>query len=260
MATPTFEDSAQTAQFIFRGTVEEVGASSVAAVASSDATVVVRVDHVFHEPSALAGHAGQNVTVRLREPGSLRQGDQAVFFTEPLVFGEGLALREVDRHPAEDAPEVLARRVSAARADRADFQMQDHVARADVIVTGRVADVRPAAQARRLTAEPAGRVSEHDAQWTEAVITVDSVVKGEPPTGETVVLFPASQDIAWRRTPKFRPGQEGVFLLHRQESTPELASVPAAEAQPAFTALHSEDVRPPEEAERVRRATGGLHA
>ena len=136
-----------------------------------------------------------------------------------------------------------------------ESELQDQVARADVIVGGRVADVRPPMPQRGLAAEPNQPISEHTAYWTEAVITVDSVLKGEAPPGETVVLFPASFDIAWAGAPKFHVGQEGVFLLHRQETTPELAAATAVGGAPAFTALDPLDVQPPEDLDRLRELT-----
>jgi hypothetical protein len=58
------------------------------------------------------------------------------------------------------------------------------------------------------------RISEHDPIWHEAVVHVESVEKGSTRQKQVVVRFPGSNDVRWRNHPKFRPGQQGVFLLN----------------------------------------------
>jgi hypothetical protein len=254
MSTTAFDEDAQAAEFVFIGVVEELrGISPGDTVEPNNAAAIVRVEEVLHSPDVLVGYAGQLVTVLLREPGRVQTGERAVFFTNGLSFGETLVVQEVNHHPPDGEPAALAGRVSDARTSRTQREMQDQVSRADVIVSGRVADVRTPAAARGLAAAEPGRpVSEHDPMWTEAVIAVDTTVKGEQPQGETIVLFPASEDVAWAHVPKLHPGQEGVFLLHRQERIPELAGAAMVGQQPAFAALDPLDVQPSEELDRVR--------
>jgi hypothetical protein len=67
--------------------------------------------------------------------------------------------------------------------------------------------------------QPAGTlqlpITEHDAQWHEAVIEVTAVHKGRRVPRSIKVRFPASTDVAWARAPKLHAGQEGTFLLKR---------------------------------------------
>jgi hypothetical protein len=58
-------------------------------------------------------------------------------------------------------------------------------------------------------------VSEHDPKWREAVIEVAETHKGTFAKRQVVIRFPASTDVAWRRAPKFKAGQEGYFMLHQ---------------------------------------------
>jgi hypothetical protein len=139
-----------------------------------------------------------------------------------------------------------------------DPALQERVADADVVVTGKVSAVRlPAETAPGPTmasAAPAApkRISEHDPLWREAVIHVDSVVKGEHPDDTVVVRFPSSTDVRWHKAPKFHPGQEGVWMLRKQEvhthPAAGLAAVPraagAVAAVPAYTALNPLDFQP----------------
>lgn len=246
------DSSLQSAAFAFRGTVEHVGAATEAAIAASDATAVVRVDQVLLAPEALAGFEGQLVTLEMQQAGSVQQGEEAVFFANPWLFGETLALHEVGHQPVD----ALAT-IDLAKA-RADAALRERLDRAELVVIGRVADVRALPSSGMAGAAGPGlaRESEHDPHWREAVLAVDNAIKGEPPAGETVLLFPASEDIAWARAPKFEPGQEGVFVLHRGEDVPGLRAVTAL-AAPAYIALEPLDVHPPEAAERVAELVSG---
>jgi hypothetical protein len=245
----TFDASAQAADFSFRGTVESLHAATEAAIEPSDETVVVKVDDVLHAPEAVTGFAGQRVTVRLQEAGSVSEGEEAVFFADGWIFGDTLALQEVAHFPVEG--EGLAARVGDARTAGADALARDRVNRGNLVVRGRVADVRPPGGAAEGVA--AGRpgeaapVSEHDPAWMEAVVAVDETLKGSPPEGETVVAFPSSMDVAWAHVPKFVPGQEGVFILHRAEDVPQLAAAPGR-----FLAPTRGDVLAPDQTERVK--------
>jgi hypothetical protein len=253
MTDTNYEQAARAAEFIFRGTVERVQATTMDEVEASERTAVVHVDQVLHAPAAFAGLEGQSITVRLSEPGSVQEQEQAVFFANGWLFGDSLAVREIHHQPVEHAPEALASRIAEARSTKAELEMQDRVARADVIVSGRISDVRPPAASVAAARPPqAGPVSEHDPNWMEAVVTVENTIKGQLPSEskETVILFPSSFDVAWADAPKFHAGQEGVFLLHRQERAPELAPTVAAEG---YVALNPLDVRPKDQAERMQR-------
>jgi hypothetical protein len=251
------EEAAAGADFVLRCTVEQVDASGVAALEASRQTAVVRVEQVLHAPPAVSDLEGAEVTVQLAQAGSLKQGEEVVLSANALLFGESLAVQEVAHHAVSEDHEALAARVGDARAAAADQEMQDRVARANVIVSGRVADVRippepVAAIAAATETGAAESQSEHDPHWREAVITVDKTIKGEPPA-ETTVLFPASEDVAWVGVPKLAAGQEGVFLLHRNVEVPQLATAAAAEAHTALSPL---DVLPKEEEQRVQRLVG----
>jgi hypothetical protein len=67
------------------------------------------------------------------------------------------------------------------------------------------------------------RISEHDPIWHEAVVTVKSVEKGKTTQKQVTVRFPSSNDVRWRYHPKFKVGQQGVFLLSDEEETTEAA-------------------------------------
>lgn len=233
------------ATFVFRGTVKRIGATATAEVDATPRTAVVSVDQIIRSPAQFAALTGQDVTLRLRAPESLREEQQAVFFANSWLFGEGVALQEVDHVPPDEA-DSLASRGAALTAQIAGERLQDRLGRADAVVAGRVSNVRPLAAAASATG-PAPR-SEHDPDWQEAVIDVDTVLKGSVPSGVVAVVFPASLDVYWHDAPKFHAGQEGVWSLHSQ-------NVPQAAAEQfplVFTALDPMDIQPRDALDQIR--------
>ena len=76
------------------------------------------------------------------------------------------------------------------------------------------------------------------------------------------VRFPESTDVRWYRAPKFRPGQQGFFMLQKGtiESAPRRkgavararGSDAAVASGPVYMALHPADFQPFTEADAVR--------
>jgi hypothetical protein len=241
---------------IFIGTVTQVGAVAAPEVPASNRTVVVHVDQVLEKPAAVALGSGDSVTVETAQPGSLKPGSQATFYTTGWIFGQGVAVREVG-HELGHSPVVAADQqeaVARARLEMNDADLKAHIEKAAMVVAGRVEQVRPA----ELTAAPGGggahrtRISEHDAQWQEAIIQVQDGIKGAQAGEQVVVRFPTSLDVAWVGTPRFTVGQEGTFVLHKDSTTGSPNAMLAGRSVPAYTALHKVDVLSRQDATRVR--------
>jgi hypothetical protein len=65
-------------------------------------------------------------------------------------------------------------------------------------------------------------------------------------TGHSVVvLFPNSDDLMWQGSPKFKQGQQGVWLLHRNQT-----KMPGVKDQ--YTVLNPLDYQERGELERIR--------
>ena len=237
---------------IFIGTVTKVGAVADPEVLASDRTVVVRVDRVLEKPAAVALATGDSVTVETARAGSLKPGAQATFYTTGWVFGRAVAVREVGHElghspVAADQQEVVA----STRLDLNDADLKAHIQKAAMVVAGRVEQVRPA----ELAAAPARpkRITEHDADWQEAIIQVEDGIKGAQAGERVVVRFPGSHDVAWVGTPRFSVGQEGTFLLHKDSTTGSPRASWGGQSVPAYTALHKVDVLTKQDATRVRQ-------
>jgi hypothetical protein len=233
-AQPDLEDLVRQSNVIVAATVTRLRAANVSAVPAFDNTAVVKVGRVYEAPRAIRGLAGSEITVFFNDPSLLRVGDQIVLFARTWLAGEHIAVHEVGWLPGR-GPDDLGTRIAAARQGGADEDLRARLDAADLVVRGRVTAVRPAPP------DPARGVSEHDPLWQEAVIQVSSVLKGDRSLRQVVVLFPGSRDIAWVTAPRFRVGQEGVWILTRD-----------VEAK-GFTALDPLDFQPGSEAPRVRR-------
>ena len=237
---------------IFIGTVTQVGAVAAPEVPASPRTTVVRIDNVLEKPAAVALAPGDSVTVETVQPGSLKPGTQATFYTTGWIFGRGVAVREVGHEPGR-SPVVVADQqeaVARARLEVNDADLKAHIQRAAMVVAGRVEQVRPAELAAAPTRPK--RITEHDPQWQEAIIQVQDGIKGAQAGDQVVVRFPGSRDVAWVGAPRFTVGQEGTFLLHKDSTTGSPLTMIAGKAVPAYTALHDVDVLSKQDATRVR--------
>ncbi len=237
---------------IFIGTVTQVGAVAAPEVPASPRTTVVRIDNVLEKPAAVALAPGDWVTVETVQPGSLKPGTQATFYTTGWIFGRGVAVREVGHEPGR-SPVVVADQqeaVARARLEVNDADLKAHIQRAAMVVAGRVEQVRPAELAAAPTRPK--RITEHDPQWQEAIIQVQDGIKGAQAGDQVVVRFPGSRDVAWVGAPRFTVGQEGTFLLHKDSTTGSPLTMIAGKAVPAYTALHDVDVLSKQDATRVR--------
>ena len=244
MAEPSLKELLATSTLAFSGTVTATGTTPVAGLEADERTALVRVDEALHAPAALDLAQGASVTVQL-SPGlpPLAAGERATFFADPLVYGDSLAVAEVGR----TGPERVAPRAAAARDDelpvapveRALGELQqdrvlDHARAADAVVRAHVVGLHAAQR-------EAGVRDEHDPHWWIATLHADLVERGEVPGvgeggGEIRVLYANSVDVRWRRWPKPKAGQAGMWILHRTEGD-QAALAP-------FLLRHPEDLQP----------------
>ena len=227
--------------FIFKGTVQRVAASNVKALPASPTTIVVRVDEILKAPESLASYRGQDVTVQLERASRLRPGQQAVFYTTSLLYGENLAVKEVSTVTTSVDSKRLADQIAQADRQSAEQALTVRIASSALVISGRVVDVAP------LRPTEAGRPrSEHDPDFWRADVEISAVVKGQQAaTGRLAVFFAHSADERWLLSPKYTPGQNGVFLLH----TEEMQTI----GQPGYSTLDRLDFQPPSQLELVRR-------
>jgi hypothetical protein len=253
-------------RFVFKGTVRKLHASAEPEVRASSRTAVVRVDEVVRAPEALAEVAGHDVTVELGGKGKLKAGAQAMFYAHGWVFGEGLAVYAVDHPVVEPAHAAMLAPGGDPASNLARADAKTRFDQASVVISGQVVSITlPASRAASNGSENGEPTSEHAPLWRDASIEVHAVHKGKLSGKRATVRFPASTDVLWHKAPKFQPGQQGFFMLHRSEpavSTRTKLTAAISDGKAAFTALHPADFQPLDQANAVRALaeTGNGHA
>jgi hypothetical protein len=238
-----------TSDIVFTGTVMHHGTASFYGVPVSENTVVVRVDEVIDQPAKVALRAGDTVTVQVLDPAPLGSGVQATFYTQGWIFGEGVAVREVGHELVVQAAGVAqGQDAQTIRQQRQDEQLRARIAAADMVMLGRVVTVGPSTLSQFQAARP---ITEHDARWQEAVIEVETGIKGVGDAQRVVVRFPTSMDVQWFNAPRFAAGQEGVFICTTDQISGVQFAMLAGNQVVAYTALAAEDVLARDQAARV---------
>jgi hypothetical protein len=258
--------SKESPTFIFQGTIEEVKRATMKQVPVDKRTVIVTVDQVIEAPKNLAKFCGHRITVQLSGTQKVKPGQQFIFHTHSLIFGDSIAVQSVKQEAIKQtkAHAALLSRGGDPVMHRQNRETEKRFESADMVVSGKVTDVRlPAetvAAGKGKAATVAKPVSEHSPHWREAVVEIDDVHKGKHSRKNVVIRFPASTDVRWYKAPKFQPGQQGFFMLHKtalaKEAKP-AAKGKAKAAKPAvveaYTALNPMDFQPYSEQGGVRR-------
>jgi len=248
---------AKQSSIIFSGTVSQLGAVSFVGVPQSPQTIVVRVDSVLKKPSAVSLKKGDNITVEVKDPSAFQQGAQATFYAEGWIFGSGVAVKELghDFNLGGGTPAEKVRTSEAALGQMqkqiSDQDLQNRLASSDLVVIGRITDVHrwtiPKSAAARYP------ISEHSADWHEAVLQIKTILKGtKPKGGKMAVRFPLSRDVAWINSPKFQKQQQGIFFLKRDQVSGDPTATLGSEQVYAYTCLKPGDWLPLSDEARVR--------
>lgn len=224
------------ATFVFVGTVTRTNATTMAEVPASDSTAVVRVDEIIEAPGAPPDLVGQEITMQLATPGSVKEGQKATFFTKGWLMGESIAVIEVGRSTGLESSQAREQ-VQGTRDKVATEALQEEINSAEAVVAGTVSAVHASAVPHI--------GSEHDPDWYGAEIAIDSVEKGHLAGHTVTVLFPNSDDVMWASAPKFKQGQQGIWLLHRNQT-----KLPGVKDQ--YTALEPLDFQDRGQLERIR--------
>lgn len=248
MADHALTELLRRAPFSFLGTVEHLGAATMGDVPIDDRTAVVRVEQLLHSPEAFAGLGGQRITVQLApDVDPLPVGSTAALFAEGLAFGESVAVTETGRLSVEEVAPFLTSAAepgepgpfAALQREIERDRLRERMDAAVAVVVGQVVSLEKALP---------GSYSEHDPDWWCATLSVSHVERGDVEPGEVQVLYANSLDVQWRKAPKPRAAQTGLWILHATEGE-------LAEAAP-FQILDAEDHQPAVSLDWLRGAGG----
>lgn len=241
---------ARESSIVFTGTVSELAATSFADVPKSAQTIVVRVDAVLKKPAAVSLKKGDSVTVEVKDPSVFQPGTQATFYTDGWIFGSGVAVKELGHEIGPAAGGASTSGANPASQEISDEELRNRLNAADFVIIGRVTDVHRWAAPKY---SKTSRVSEHDPDWHEAVIEVQSVLKGGQVKGKKIIVrFPGRNDVAWVRSPKFEKNQQGIFCLNRDQITGAPTARIGGQQVNVYTCLGHGDSLPMADAPRVR--------
>lgn len=248
---PDKQTAVAQSSIVFSGTVSQLGATSFVGVPRSAQTIVVRVDSVLKKPSAVSLKKGDNVTVEVREPSGFQQGTYATFYTDGWIFGSGVAVKEVAHEISPARGKVVKPAGAGGQSQQeTDQELLHRLNSSDYVVIGRVKEVHPWTVPKSATPY---RITEHDPDWHEAVVEVKSVLKGGKIKGnKMVVRFPAGNDVAWARSPKFEKNQRGIFCLNRDQASGLPTAQVGGKQVNAYTCLGHGAALPLSEEARVR--------
>ena len=237
--------------FVFKGTIKKLKSATMKDVPVNDRTAIVTVDQIIEAPPGLADYNGQDITVQLSGRTKVSVGQEMIFHTISWMYGDSIAVQALSQEPVKSSHTAML----AAASDPAERHVQRRTRErfddADLVVSGKVVAVRlPAETAQGLRGTsaaasdqiPGGPVSEHDPKWREAVVEVDDVHKGSHKKKQVVVRFPASTDVMWYGAPKFHPGQQGYFMLHKTEAEKPKGKQTKRRSKPAVTAAAGTEV------------------
>ena len=259
-----------TPTFVFKGTVKKLKSATMKDVPVDDRTAVVTVDQIIEAPADLADYNGQDITVQLGGRQKIKTGQELIFHTVSWIYGDSIAVRSLSQEPVKDSHAAMLSSGVDPAERRAQREQQEHFQTADLVVSGKVVAVRLPDEAAQTvkgagvvaSEQPPSRpISEHDPKWREAVVQIDDVHKGVHKQKQVVVRFPASTDVMWYGAPKFHPGQQGFFMLHKTQAgkpttrrvkkrsgkraaTEAVAAGPEVGATETYTALDQMDFQP----------------
>lgn len=242
---------------VFSGTVSQLAATSFADVPKSAQTIVVRVDSILKKPAAVSLKNGDSVTVEVKDASAFQEGAHATFYTDGWIFGSGIAVKElghVQGAASEPVPAAGAGKGAPGQGQDqlSDQELKDRMNASDFVVVGRVADVRKWNAPKTKSGSPL-RVTEHDPDWHEAVVEVQSVLKGGRVKGNKVVVrFPNRNDVAWAHSPRFTKNQRGIFCLNRDSATGVPTTKLGSKEVYVYTCLGHGDALPLSDEARVR--------
>src|SRR5690242_3792034 len=132
----------QEASFVFKGTVLKLNATLTPQVPKSDRTIVVRVDETIRAPESLAHYNGVDITVQLAARKKVTKGQQLVFYTNGLLYGESLAVESVDQSVAQTVHAAAAMVAADPVKNLMERDILNRAATSDAVISGRVTSER----------------------------------------------------------------------------------------------------------------------
>lgn len=246
MADVPIDAHVRNAQFVIAGQLVRAGATTMSIEPVPPNAGIFKIDEILHGPPLLNGFADKEITVLFKEPSAVRAGTPAIIFATSWLYGESLGVIEV---ATMERAGVTRSEIDAAYGRLADERLMERIARAELVVAGKVVKTEPAPEQIRRRMP----ITEHAPLWWIAEIEITEVAKGPRGEKRVSIFFASSEDVFWHDSPKFAVGDKGIWILRRDQQE---RGWPRMRV-PGLTALHPLDFQPPERRELIRRLIQG---
>jgi len=209
------------------------------------------------KPAAVSLKKGDTVTVEVKDRAAFQEGTQATFYTEGWIFGSGVAVKELGHAAPPSGPtpgpvETPEKTVVQSSSDVSDQDLPAPHSRSG-LCGHRTPSPMCIPGPSPKSAVPRYRTSEHSASWHEAVLQVQSVLKGPKlKRNKSSSAFRSPATWPGSSAPKFEPGQQGVFILAEGGRFRRRRKRPAPPKADVYTCLRPGDFVPLTEEPRVR--------
>lgn len=236
---------------VVRGKVLKVNASDEPMASASPSTVVISVEQMYAGKEIAGDLRGRTATVILKRPGSVKAGEDLLFFGNPRFLGRSLTIADEGELSVEKGTPAMLSDSEASAHARKDKAVRERLATANIVFRGTVESVHP------LETEAGRPASEHDPEWRVTNVKITTALRGGQAGEAVLVLFPASRDITWFNAPKLKEGQDAVFLAHPFENQDARLSrnrsfAALREKQPVYFVTEPFDVLPPSYEDHLR--------
>lgn len=189
-------------EFIFEARVEKTGAATLPIVPITQETAIVIVDEVLRRPPGLGGLSGRAVTVQFKGRPSVSRGQNLLIFAQGWLYGTSIAVKEYGHFRASPS---LQRKVIETEQRLQKRVLRERIVRAEVIVTGRVKEVRSLSHREQSR--------EEKAQWEEVVLEITSWEKPIQKKRPIRMVSPLKSNRRFPHARIFHQTQEGIWML-----------------------------------------------
>ena len=192
------------------------GAATMDEVPIDGGTFVVGVMQTLASIDAVGELSGFEITVQY-SPADLQLGNEYIVHAHSWLYGDGIALLATNVAAySDDMAMAAAEKLQASPA----LAAMSRAAESELVVSGEVVSL---AAVKARSSDP---ISEHNPQWCEAVVDVDTVVRaaGNTKPARVTLRFAASDDVEWASAPKVVIGDRRVFMLGNTENQAAAAS------------------------------------
>lgn len=209
-------ESVSKSPFIFKGTVQELHASTIE-LEDSNNLMIVNVDEILDATDEFNHLEGQQITIEDLNLDKHEINETKGFVTDRWIFGQSVAVRNLGDFEVKDEQPRLMKKIKAkiTKVKQQDDQknLEQRLKQARLVFSGEVM------QTKSIPATGRGALSEHNPEWTEAKVKVTRAFKGlSKNQSEITIVFPNSQDVMWFHVPKFKEKDTGIWILSKKES------------------------------------------